>query len=244
MKKMKKLVSLVTISSAMVMLTAGAASAFTVYTDMGEWGSAMGADLGHTSYLTFGQVPPVVNNGILIPDVVPDLGGTVNIEVASTLPSNLYNITIPGFNQWKGQVNSREAFGPLNTNTFNFRGDTRAFIGNWTLGGLAADFMAEGLIFTIIYADNSRLQIGTMIDTPALYVWGIILDEGESPFVKLEISGFGVTGISPDNSPNLRGVETYFLQDFAYDTVPEPSTFLLIGAGFGGLMLWRRRRQV
>jgi hypothetical protein len=239
MKNMKKLVSLITVSSALLMLTAGAARAFTVYNDMGDWASAMGSGLGHTSMLTFGQEPPIVHTGTLIPGVVPGLGGSVNIEVASTQTNPLYGITIPGLNLWKGQVNSREAFGDLNTTTFNFKGSTRAFGGTWNL---AEELFGEGLIFNIIYADNSKLQVGSMLDTPAGTFWGIILDEGESPFYKLEISGLGTTGVVPGE--NLRGVETYTLQDFAYDTVPEPSTFLLIGAGFGGLMLWKRRRQV
>jgi hypothetical protein len=255
---MKKIVSLLALSSAVVMLFAGAAQAIIIqYGDDVYHGTAFDAwnanlrNPGMFSAATFASgtnIPdPIIHEGTAYPDM-----GTVNVAVKSTQSSSLFGITnspnapTPA---WYDQVSCDQSTGDvIAKTTFTFSSLVSAAGGMWDLTPL--DF-GQGLLFTIIYGDGSRETAGSIIpypnpnfpsvpgatpftlDVPAGF-WGWT---STIPFIGLEITG-------ADCSAG-RDFETYILQGLSYeaaDAVPEPSTLILVGAGLGGLVLWRRRK--
>ena len=257
---MKKVWSLIVMSSAIILMFTGVVHAITVYDDkrtgqgyglgMNDWAAALStAQLSAVNAVDFSQTPAVVHSGSFVPYYS---GGPqpVNVDVYSTQSSSLYGISVPADNAnlWYDRVGDANPTsggpGAVTTTTFRFKGATSAFGGMWDLtdGGTSS---STGLILTLIYGDGSRLKLGhiagdafltpaagsTILSDLGKTSWGIILDPGETPFFALEVTDFG-------------GPKTFTLQDFAYSTVPEPSTVLLIGAGFGGLLVLRRRKAV
>ena len=233
-----------------LLLSSGTARAITYYDDnnggMNAWAAATASNAAMYpfNFVDFGlpqnQITAPSHTGILS----GDLG--VNATVVSTQPGevSLYGVTTSlsgGLSDWLDKVNAYPGpvFGPTTTTTFSFGVRMFAIGGNFNLNP-EGELYSQGLLISIIGSDGAKQEVGTIDGYvyPAGF-WGFILDTGDTSlfnFFKLEISsaGFG---------DGLIGPEIYSLTDLVYAVAtPEPSTLLLIGAGFGGLLFWRRRR--
>jgi hypothetical protein len=249
---MKKSVSTLAISAALLMMFAGAAQAIiTQYDDItyggtarSVWASALTIPYVFTcaDFSNPPAVPPesygIMHTGTVISD------GTVNVNVNSTNTSPLFGITRPGVPDWYDQVARDPSGNVLTKTTFTFNAP------NIYAAGFDADLSpldyGQGLLFTIIYGDGTRVVAGSIIPqdngdgsfgpVPQGF-WGWISTDALGK--DLPISALEIT--SADWSPG-RDFETFFLQSLTYaEAVPEPSTFILLGAGLSGLILWRRR---
>lgn len=276
MKTVKKLLSLVAVSSSLLMLFAGASHALIATYDTlpigygGQdnggwfaWNTALKTNSIHNN-VDFRQ--QIYQHGTLNPSP-----GLVNIEVNSTQPQpidpiqhNPYGATEPGVPRWYDQVErSPNAFNVVvNMTTFTFQGP--AWAGVYAFGGdwnLEPNDYGQGLLFTILLSDGvTRINAGSLVPLynplydpadenshqffiPSCF-WGIIYTP-DSPGDTRSILALEITAatVTPGTDGALRDAETYQLQGFEYsNTVPEPSTFLLFGAGLVGLILMRRRR--
>jgi len=242
---MKKVMSLLAISAALLMMYAGAAQALIFQYEESNggrnaWAAALTVPYAYT-VADFSNPPDgIIHTGTVISY------GTVNVDVNSTQPSPLFGITRPAIPDWYDQVERDMLSGNVQTmSTFTFGSPMYAAGGDLDLSPLG---YGQGLLFTLIYGDGTRVVAGSIIpqdngdgtfgSVPQGF-WGWISTDNSGnplPFVSLEIT-------SADWSSN-RDYETYFLQALSYaEAVPEPSTFILLGAGLGGLIIWRRRTK-
>jgi hypothetical protein len=247
---MKKSVSTLTVSAALLLMFAGAAQAIITQYDestggRGAWSSALTIPYVFTcaDFSNPPAVPPesygIMHTGTVISD------GTVNVNVNSTNTSPLFGITRPGVPDWYDQVARDKVTGEVLTKTTFTFSQPKIYAAGFDVDLSPLDY-GQGLLFTIIYGDGTRVVAGSIVPqdngdgtfgpVPQGF-WGWISQDNlgnDLPFSALEIT-------SADWSPG-RDFETFFLQSLTYaEAVPEPSTFILLGAGLSGLILWRRR---
>lgn len=109
--------------------------------------------------------------------------------------------------------------GTSTSTTFSFVPDIYAFGGDWNLnvpGG-------PGVGITLTLADGTLYTVADEIDRYSAFdFYGIV-------------SNTAFTAVLLSEGTQESGVETYYLNDMVYASVPEPATVLLIGSGLIGL---------
>jgi PEP-CTERM motif len=226
----KKNLVLLIMSAVLSMSSVGAVhAAFTVYNDTGTW---YGATTTAYPAFYFNQIDfttPVTHTGTLIP--VTSINQQVNVAVNSNQTSPTYGVTQPLVNRWYDQ------FGLNNSTTFTFksttntgRSTTSAFMTNFDFGQDPVDPSASGIIVSVLRG-TTTLQTYTIPQSFGSGYWGILGATSSDYFDSIMITG-GIGGVP----------QTLQMTDTLYSSVPEPSTFMLIGSGLCGLVYWRRRK--
>jgi hypothetical protein len=132
---------------------------------------------------------------------------------------------------------------------FNETGTTHGSVAagqSWQIG----DPMVLGGIYDLTAAGaltNSDLNGGRPNDVALALGWNFTLGALQTATVSfylsdaLPISGFYLEQYDPDSQASLYFSSTLKIEDTNPNTVPEPSTFLLLGSAIAGLALYRRR---
>ncbi len=240
-----------------VMMFAGVAQALTITTYNGEADDSnfllglYGQGQTSRNVVLFDQL--VTHTGSLNPqasnvDFLTLNAGTVhvNASVSSLNPDPLLGVSyayVPGVGTlpvWRDQVSTgittKFLFYPNATNL-------------WGVTALGAQFTLQdpyglipvenniGLIFTLLLSDGTTVAGGTALGNSGTVTsgfWGWSIDAGTNP-TGLQIDGLIIESATGD-------AQTFGMTQLEYNQVPEPSTFLLLGAGLSGLMFLRRRK--
>ena len=250
---MKIALKVITISTALLMMT-NVAHALTIYQEVDSTGTGYvdpndtvtaymkwKTAVGNTNQqVNFTQTTVITHEGIF--DKPQPYYNEVSVnayndrENPTPPPKDItYGFNTPDYGIWTDQAR----FGQTTT-TFTFAKPVTSLTAFWDL---SLDDFGQGLLFTIIYG-NTRTVVGSIIPQNLGGTFGGI-DPGfwgfvdATPFDKFEITA----AVDPATDP-ARVFETYTIANLQYgpNAVPELSTLLLIGAGFGGLLCWKRRR--
>ena len=160
----------------------------------------------------------VYSGGILTPVV-----GSSPVTVTTTNGMVFTDPSYPRFEDWVDTA--------INFTTFTFSGPTYSF------GAVTWDMSPDGYSeYLMISLYNGATLIGSATipsvvpstGTPVGGFWGIVSTD---PFSAVTVSG----------AINIGTRETYLMQQMVYDTVPEPTTYLLLGIGLGTVALCRRQ---
>jgi PEP-CTERM motif len=239
---MKKLL-LVTVATAalLVAVVGGSQAAITTYNDRNlagnawpVWSTAIGgsyaprgSNLYYTSYQDFNTAnsfSPASPTYTYVPVNLPGVNmGTVNATVtANNGTSGNYTFS---------SVVSTPAIGTPDTVRIRFASGVNALGGIWQLDFPPA-YTATGLLVkffgmngTAVVGQETIAQLTLATQLPEF--WGWTFSDKVSV---MEISSTEPLG------------QGFNLTNLEYQSVPEPSTILLFGAGIGGLMIWRRRK--
>ncbi len=240
MKLLKKMLSFAAVTSMMTMLFAGTAPAFTVYdASSGGWDSWVTAQypysVAYMNVVDFSQTNPLTPpGGVLTPyprDLLspPPFNAPPFNTVNSSVTTNLGYINAQYWLDLPSSSNGAKS-------TFSFNKPAIAFgaffdLNNTAIFGPQAAGPGLKILITDILNGTTTFTINSTVYQDW---WGIIADPNDKEIKSVEISAI-TTGIP--------GNEWYTLTDLSYTTVPEPSTFVLIGAGLSGLAFLRRRRK-
>jgi len=245
---MKTVVRLLIMSAAALSMLAGVAQALpVVYTDREAWAVDVALD-GSYHQVSFKQA--VTHTGTLnaqidkidynsgTPIIPTDLQVNVRVHSQQTDPLMGVSGIAPGgqplMDGWRDQVRTGT------TTTFYF--DVASPWGAKSIGGdwdLKDPYSVErenggGLKFTVIYCDGTQGDGGSIAgggstETLTFLGWKSETDKG-------------IAGLLIESATGAD--ESFLLQNLSFtQAIPEPSTFILLGAGFGGLMILRRRGQ-
>jgi PEP-CTERM motif len=221
----------------LVLVAGGAQAAIYTYNDRNPgyagnawptWSAAIGgaaapagANLYYTSFQDFYTVnsfTPQAPTYTYIPANLPGINmGTVNTTVTA-------NNGVSGNGIFQSVVSATD------TVRFDFASGVNALGGIWQLDVPPA-YTPTGLIIKFlgmngsVYGTETIAQLVAGTQVPEFWGWTF-----DSKISAMEVTTTEVNG------------QGFSLINLEYQAVPEPSTFLLFGAGIGGLMIWRRRK--
>ena len=172
-----------------------------------------------------GPASQLVNASVNSPAKTDPFYGT-----SGTTPPGLY-APAPS---WNDKVNASQ------TTTFSFAGTdprpwtTRAIFADWTMtdayGYNTTPLTDNGLMLTFYFINGATEIVNLDYAT-----YGGFTQAGWT-------SDLAITGIQISSFNGLD--QDYNIQNLLYNEVPEPSTFILVGAGLAGLVIRRRRNTV
>lgn len=249
---MKKMAKLFMSTMAAVMMFAGAAQALTIVPFAGDvdntnWLLALyGQQQQSRNVVLFDQ--PLVHTGSLMPqttnvDFITLASGTVrvNASVSSQNIDPLFGVSYtapPGAPSilpvWRDQVSTGTTTtfsflpGPLGTTAIGAMFNMQDPYGMVPAEGV-------GLTFTLLLSDGTTQPGGSTGAIPSGF-WGWWIDPATNPAATFTT----ISGLLIESSTGAP--QTFGMTQLEFNQVPEPSTFLLLGAGLGGLVFLRRRK--
>jgi PEP-CTERM motif len=246
---MKKTVKSLIMSAAAVLMFVGGAQAVTLNTFVNNYGGwAAAIPTTDINWVRFnaplpGPFPGGHSGSLASQTQVVDLNANpltrplmVNASVNSTVGTSTY----PGFYDQSVPPVLVTGWGDMavagSSTTFSFAGTawgTKAISADWILSSpyiLGDQTGGGGLKFTLFFAD------GTSIIDPLNYNE---LAYGTGYNNIGWTSDAYITGLQIDSYTGV--AQNFSATNFVYDQVPEPSTFVLFGAGLAGLMIRLRK---